>query len=333
MAINETLKFSWGHIIAFVAIIIISYVSFMGLSYLTDGNFLLAGIGVIVVDMLLIVFFIGAQILKGTDEKFKRRIIFERILLFSAPFVFCAVMIPYSHFWTVFDRREKIESTFSSSLNSTKEMFGAYKSYAETRIKNYDAKLSKDKKLNTVSRKNKIQALRVQLLSDNFKNLKEQSCQWIDQAAGATVWNVFMLGNIHEIQEALRDWNSKLTSMSNKVLSDEPSGTNAFTSDDPSVAEARKNLSSLNELYTKRKAPTWIAILTGVFLMLMLLFPYVIQQRNTKSIYRLIGSEQDEFKQKERKTKKRIKKEHIEDSFELDSSETQNSGDYDSFSM
>lgn len=88
MAINETLKFSWGHIIAFVALIIISYLSFMGITYLTNGNFLYAGIGVLIIDVLIILFFIIPQILKGTDEKFRRKIIFERILFFSAPIVF-----------------------------------------------------------------------------------------------------------------------------------------------------------------------------------------------------------------------------------------------------
>lgn len=82
MAINETLKFSWGHIIAFVALIIISYLSFMGITYLTNGNFLYAGIGVLIIDVLIILFFIIPQILKGTDEKFRRKIIFERILFF-----------------------------------------------------------------------------------------------------------------------------------------------------------------------------------------------------------------------------------------------------------
>ena len=54
MAINETLKFSWGHIVAFLAIIFISYMSFMGLTYLTDGDFLIAGVGVAIIDILLL---------------------------------------------------------------------------------------------------------------------------------------------------------------------------------------------------------------------------------------------------------------------------------------
>ena len=333
MAINETLKFSWGHIIAFVAIILISYVSFMGISYLTDGNFLLAGLGVVGIDILIVLFFIGSQLMKGTDEKFKRKIVFERILLFAAPFVFCAVMIPYAHFWTVFDRRDNIENTFSSSLKETKGMFDSYKSYSDNRIKEYDSKLARDK-VGQISRENKVKALKLQLVADNYVNLKKASCEWIDRASNATVWNVFMLGNIHKIKDALENWNRSLTTMSQKKMLDEAQGVLPFTSEDASVVQANKDLSSLNSLYSSMQAPTWIAIVSGVILMLMLLFPYVIQSRNTKSTYRLFGTEETNNKHTERKAQKRIKKEHPEDtSFELSAPETSSTGDYDSFSM
>lgn len=291
MAINETLKFSWGHIIAFVAIIFISYVSFMGISYLTDGDFLWAGIGVVLIDVLLVLFFIGAQLLKGTEEKFKKRVILERILVFTSPFIFCVVMIPYAHFWTVFERRGTIENTFSTSLRSTKQMFVSYNEYSDARIKVYDSALSKGR-VSQTSRANKIQALKLQLVSDNFVSLKNEANQWIDRASSATVWNVFMIGNIHLVQNALTAWNSSLTLLSSKIMSDEPKGTKSFTDEDISVVTASTNLDTLTAQYRKMGAPTWIAICTALILLFMLYFPYVIQNRNTKSKKRLIGSEE-----------------------------------------
>lgn len=333
MAINETLKFSWGHIIAFVALIFISYVSFMGISYLTDGNFLWAGLGVVCIDILIVIFFIGAQLMKGTDEKFKRKIVFERFLLLAAPLVFYAVMIPYAHFWTVFERRNDIEDTFSSSLKETKGMFASYKTYADNRIKEYDAKLAKDN-VGRNSRENRVKALKLQLVSDNYVNLKNASYEWIDRASNATVWNVFMLGNIHKIKDALEVWNLSLTTMSKKKMADEAQGILPFTPEDASVVQANKNLSNLNNLYSSRQAPTWIAIVSGIILMLMLLFPYVFQRRNTKSTYRLWGTEETNNRHKDRKTTRRIKKEHPEESsFESSPSKTSGTGDYDSFNM
>lgn len=52
---NETLKFSWGHIIAFVALIFISYVTYMGDFYSNGGDFSAAAIKVFIIDTILLI--------------------------------------------------------------------------------------------------------------------------------------------------------------------------------------------------------------------------------------------------------------------------------------
>jgi high-affinity Fe2+/Pb2+ permease len=66
----------------------------MGITYLTDGNFLRAGVGALVIALVLFLFFIGAQYMKGTDRKFARSIKWERFLLGVSPAIFIVVMIP-----------------------------------------------------------------------------------------------------------------------------------------------------------------------------------------------------------------------------------------------
>lgn len=303
MAINETLKFSWGHIIAFIALIFISYVSFMGITYLTDGNFLYSGLGVLVIDLVLIAFFILPQILKGTERKFDSKIVFERILIFAAPLFYIGAMIPYSHFWTVFKNREQVETTFSESVSAAKEMFAAYELYAGNRIKEYDKKLARAK-VKTLQRTNKVEALRLQILGENYDALKTAAVEWIDNAADATVWNVFMLGNIRQIEGAIENWNSELNVFSIKSLSDEPDDIKAFSVSDPSVVVAKDKLSSLRSVYMTMETPTVVAILTVLCLYLLLMFPYVIQRRNCKSTYRLIGSERGGSNTKRKRRKK-----------------------------
>ncbi len=308
MAINETLKFSWGHIIAFIALIFISYVSFMGITYLTDGNFLYSGLGVLVIDLVLIAFFILPQILKGTERKFDSKIVFERILIFAAPLFYIGAMIPYSHFWTVFKNREQVETTFSESVNAVKEMFAAYELYAENRIKEYDERLTRTKS-KTVQKTNKVEALRLQILDENYDALKTAAIEWIDNASDATVWNVFMLGNIRQIESAIENWNSELNGFSIKSLSDEPDDIKAFSASDPSVAAAKDKLSTLRSVYMTMEAPTLVSILTCLCLYLLLMCPYVIQRRNSKSTYRLIGSERGGSD-----TKRKKKKSELDDS-------------------
>lgn len=334
MAINETLKFSWGHIIAFVVLIFISYVSFMGITYLTDGDFLYAGVGVLIINLLLIIFFILPQILKGTDEKFSRKIVFERILFFCAPVVFVVAMMPYAHFWNVFEKRSQIETTFSESIKTSKGMFESYETYADARIKNYDKKLAREK-LQPVARDNKVEALKLQLVDKNYTSLKNSAFEWIDNASGATVWNVFMIGNVKKNENALDVWNSSLTVFSNKKMADEDSEVVAFSSTDKSVNVAKDNLSSLRGVYTLKSGPTVIALLIGLLLYFLLLFPYIIQSRNTKSTYRLIDSEDSSYTPRKQK---KVRKKNVERQDYMtinvnDEDASSNSDDYDSFTM
>lgn len=335
MAINETLKFSWGHIVAFIAMVFISYVSFMGITYLTDGDFLSAGLGVLIINVVLMMFFIIPQILKGTDEKFSRKIIFERILIFFAPIAFTAAMVSYSHFWTVFENRAKIESTFSESIKTTKGMFDAYEIYANTRIKEYDKKLAKNKKMGTIRRSNEVEALKLQLIAENYDVLKESAFEWIDNASGATVWNVFMIGNVKKIEDAINHWNNLLNNFSSKIMLDELDDVEPFSSSDPSVKIAKENLNKLSSVYTTMSAPTMLSVGIGLLLYILLLFPYIIQRRNTKSTFRLIGSKEDSYTPRLKKARKNKMKDQSENymTFSMNNDDSSNDGDYSSFTM
>lgn len=70
---DEQLKFSWGHIIAFLALIFISYITFVGVVYRTDGDFTKAAVTMVVVDIVLVVVFIGSQMAKATAHKISKK--------------------------------------------------------------------------------------------------------------------------------------------------------------------------------------------------------------------------------------------------------------------
>lgn len=167
MDINEKLKFSWGHIIALVAMIVITYFSFLGLTYLTDGNFVFAGIAVGILDALIAFVFFGAQVLKGTDKKFHKKIVWERVLVVIAPIVLAVCMFPACHFWTVFGHRTQIEDQFHSTVSSFKEMFNDYETYAQDRCAKY-ARFVNVSRGTRVNKQNRILALSLQLKDANY---------------------------------------------------------------------------------------------------------------------------------------------------------------------
>ena len=323
---NERLQFSWGHIIAFIALIALSYFSFMGFTYLTNGNFAFALIGMGLTDIVFIIFFIGAQQMKASGYHMRKKIIWERIFIFGSPLVFIAGMIAISHFWTVHSRNDEIVSTFTQSINSSRQLFTDYEDYAERRIKSYEQNLNRiianratdpksfakagfeDSKA-TVQRDNMVETLRLQLLSQNYDTLRNTANRWIDNAShGVSTWNVFLLGNTREIKEALANWEKQLGSFSKKRLSNEEMAGKVadFHSDGAIVAIA--GIDGLTSAFTAQKFPTIPAIIFGIVTYLMLLFPYFLQDRHTKNVYRLGGNESSENKKNAGKSKIKMSK-------------------------
>ena len=307
---NETLKFSWGHIIAFIALIIISYVTYMGDFYANGGNFKESAIKVFCLDIGLILTFIVAQIYKGTDEKFDRSIIIERILICLSPIAFICAMIPFNHFWSVFSERDKIEPKFTSAIEKSRQMFDNYDIYAKERITNYSDALQiiinnkgKDREAylhagfsdsnDELVKYNYVTTLRLQLLSQNTDSLKNLALQWINDAnQGASVWNAFLVGNIDMIADAIEGWNQKLYEYSVPVLSNENTD-NTVSPFDPnrdSFRAANAELKGLRGLFVNGNGVSVYTIITGIILFLMLLFPYFLQKRNTRAtgLYSLI---------------------------------------------
>ena len=299
---NETLKFSWGHIIAFVALIFISYVTYMGDFYSNGGDFSVAAIRVFIIDIALLTTFIGSQILKGTDGKFNRSIIIERVLICLCPVVFIWSMIPYNHYWNVYSERNHIEEMFSTSIEKSKTMFTDYNSYANNRINNYSLHLTTiidNKSTNpleyrnagfsgnsdALQKENYIHTLQLQLLSQNTDSLQTLALKWIESAnQGASVWNAFLIGNIDKISDAIKSWNSTLVQVSEFKMNNEPDNIQLFNSEQNSYDQAIEGLQGLKDTYKSTQGIALNTIWSGILLFLMLLFPYLLQKRNTRAI-------------------------------------------------
>lgn len=321
---NEKLKFSWGHIIAFLAIIFVSYITFVGITYKTNGDFVMASIGMIVIDVLLLLFFIGAQMMKGTGRKFSRYIIFERIFIFGSPIIFILTMIPFSHFWNVRSNDKVIVKQFTDAISLSKQLFTDYEKYSDERTTNYEKMLSRvisnrfirnsefincgfiDGKEGT-QKKNMLKTLQLQLRSENYDSLKNVALNWIESSSnGASTWNVFLLGNTKEIKSAIGDWQRQLVEFSVKKASNEEfrgyNEVKTFDEVSNSILNAQKGLDNLKNQYTNLTGPNITAIIIGILIYLMLLLPYFIQDRHTKNIYRLLGTERAWLKGKIKKS-------------------------------
>ena len=109
---NVLLKFSWGHILALLAVIATAYGSFVGLTYRLGGNYFAAGAGTFAVALVMILGSLSLQRLKGTGSDFSWSIRWERTLFFLSPFVLALLMVPFMHAWTVHSREDEIKDRF-----------------------------------------------------------------------------------------------------------------------------------------------------------------------------------------------------------------------------
>ncbi len=303
-SLNNRLRFSWSHIIAFIAMIAVSYFTFMGAVYHTGGNFIAAAVGLAVVDFMLILVFIGAQQLKASGTKMRRKILWERLLIFSSPIIFAAATVFCQYFWDIRTRQHDILSEFNSALNDAGEMFNEYDSYADDRIEQYESRLDSIQSMHSndpyvygklgftageeqYQRENMLLTLRTQLFGKRYKTLRDAAYGWIrDARRGASVWNVFIVGNIDVIRHTIRIWDEQLNEfsadrMSNECIISEFRSESAQSAIDR-ISRVEKSLSCSSI----RPSPAGIAICLVLYIMLLL--PYMIQRRDGKSVYSLI---------------------------------------------
>lgn len=316
---NEKLSFTWGHIIAFLALIALGYFTYVGTTYYTGGNFIVAGIFTALILIATIALFFSLQKLKFTNRKMGKRIKIERVLLFASPVLFLVLMLPTEHFFTVHDRNDAVVSNFTNAISGSKGLFSDYEQYAEKRILDYETHLteiadSHDSLYDVVGFErgqeralieNGVATLRRQLLAD-FDTLQTSAEEWIDKANnGASIWNVFLMGNTQEIMSAIYGWQSQLEGFAKHRMSDEeklPSWEGPISESEsnyisdfysPEAGIAIDEIANLRSSFTETGWPGFKFLLTFILLYGALLLPWVLQDRHTKNPYRIFGTEKD----------------------------------------
>lgn len=300
---NERLKFSWFNILTFLAIIALGYTSFVGLTYMTNGNFTTAGIGTGIIVVIVAFYFIFLQNIKATAYYVQRRIKIEGVLLILSPVVFAVLAIPSTHFWTVNSHDKEITQSFLESINGSKQLFTDFENYSENRITNMRNAVGSEiasgnrevitaLEINpdraTMQLDNMQHILRLQLLSGNFDKIRGEAVKWIDESNnGASTWNVFLLGNTREIKASIKKWEEDLNTMaSHRMKAEETLNLDTeFTS--RGASDAIKGIDTLTDAFTVREFPGVKAWIYCLVVYLMLLLPYIFQSRNARNPYRL----------------------------------------------
>ena len=307
---NHTLKFSGAHVIAFLILLFIGYISLLGVTFET-GHGLISGILTsAMLVALLALLFLGLQRLKATDKKFRTKIRRERLLLALSPILYYALMCYFIDFWKFHTHADEISQSYSSALQYTGTLFTDYENYAQKRIQNYEHllhRIVKNRYLrpgeyracgfkgqnDAVQIQNKVDILHTQLLSDNYKRLKQSAEKWRSYIATSSIWNVAMSTNAITLKQQLEEWEKALNEFTVKTSSDETFGNyntvTPFTlhsTDIDNIINMIKNIKDGTD--TGQETSPYGHSFTLIFYFLLLL-PYFLQPRHTKSVYRLLS--------------------------------------------
>lgn len=297
---NEKLRFSWFNIMTFVALVAIGYTTFVGLTYMTGGNFLIGGIGTVVILLVLLGYFMFMQTLKSATFYLRRKLRWEAIMLFLSPVVFAILIIPSTHFFTVTARNENIVKSFRQSISGAYNLLADYNEYATDRIKNlhealvnngsgYDPRLKLTPDMEKIQIENIEKVLRNQIYSSDYQQLNDKAMSWISKAdQGASTYNVFLLGNTRQIRETIGEWQKNLRDISgHRMKAEDALGLESeFNSE--GAENAIKGIEAIENSFTKRKFPNGSAIVFCLVTYMFLLLPYIFQSRNARNPYKLI---------------------------------------------
>lgn len=286
---NETLKFSWGHIVAFLAMIMISYVTFTGAAYLYDTNLLVSALWAIASFLVMFVVFVGTQQMKAVEKNFTRSIVLERIgvVLSVVVLVLLVTISPFKHFWTVYSNKSEIMEEFAMSIDSSKSIFENYDAYVEERIEKTLQSKSPEKNAQAELMRLQLQpSFATQTESFDYQTKKLEIEQWIDKARQSSVWNVFVIGNLTKIQSGVEMWKTTLESWSSKKFYDGDMEPYKATYDITS------NFNILKQKFTNSVAFQWRAILWALVGYFCMALPWLLQRRPVKNPNSLFGKKE-----------------------------------------
>lgn len=293
---HEKLKFSFGHIIAFVVLIFWGYVTFVGVTYYTGGNYMFGGIIAAIISVLLLLLLFRLQLLKSVNQQFEKYIKHERATLVVFTLVCCIAFVPYSHFWTVESHGDEIKDSFEQSLKVSRKLFSEYDVYSTERIAFVEGKtdsldLYSDDDV-FIRHHAMLRGLRLQLQPEKYVNLERASLEWVEQSEKTiSIWNVFLMGNVDVISNSLQTWHGIMNGLSEYVTDEELKYTGSVQHYDRMnlVNESSAALNSVIPLYTTPEFPKPMAWITGLIAIFLLYLPWIIQRRSPKSLVTLLG--------------------------------------------
>lgn len=290
----EKAKFSFAWVIAVLALIAFSYISFMGLVYWQLFSVSLCALFTLVFDALILLCIV--VMCKAKRSRWLRIGLIGQIMFgFVALALLLTASIMFAHFTRIISRQSEIQATYAAAIDNAQSLDESYSQYVDERCLQYTDYL---RSLNQTS--SDYKALFSNSLSLGFskedviskctsnlkklltgslenENLLSKRDQWLKNGT-ASVWNLSLPANIRDFSSSVNQWIDNYTGLSSKCYTGE---TNVAPFENSSFNESMKTLDSI---CTSIDRPSLLAIILAIVCFVMILLPWIITPKNMASV-------------------------------------------------
>jgi len=282
-------KFSLADVLSVLAAMTFGFVCFLSINFLTLGDTTSAAIIAFIIAFILGGLALGAKLLKRTRKNFKTSLFFELFFLLCFSAVAFILVLPFAHFFSVYDKKEEIQEKLLNNFTVSDNIYTKYEDYANNRIELYESLLKavvqgelinpdEFKKydfepgidINTQV-ENKMFTLKAKLYPPNYMELKNNFISWLSESKGKIeIWSPIAIINVlNTVKSEINSKNDQLQELSKFRAKEELCNDFSF----PFFLE------DVSKTFSTLGSSTPLSILFAVVLYILILFSYFITSR------------------------------------------------------
>lgn len=276
-------RFNWAMVLALLAVLIFSYIAFLGMLYHETTSSkapVWIAIGILVIVSLCC---FGMCYGKAVRNKFFGKGV--QIALGAVIFVVLGFgAIPFTNFLDVLGKSKEIHENVVEVFDFASNLDNRYVEYANSRIKDYENIPSPEEEISgdsflTTRPKNeydyeilvKSQALRRIILPESRQSIVEGRQQWLDNSKEMSLWNVATPDNLRKLRSVVYSWIDEYRTLSSNGFEDE-----LF---EPFIEkEFSTSIDTCTAQFTHYHFPSIIAILITFIVFGIILLPYFLTE-------------------------------------------------------
>ncbi|MBO5271369.1 MAG: hypothetical protein J6B30_00910 [Muribaculaceae bacterium] len=294
----QSSKFNFATVLSIIVLLVFSYITFLGLVYWQNGDFIVAGVltGILFVLGVFSVYFLTAS----AESRWGGIRLWGQIGFGSVTFILLMVAsFPFTNFLRVSSDSEILGEKITDVYDATVEMDSAYSVYVTNRVDSFRIALNNivstksdkqstcitgahgatvDEKINSVT-----SSLKNRLLPEEFKTSVKARQKWLKESSVINPWNPQTPSNLATIGDKVAQWKKDYNEVSKVAYSGEAAGVDKGFEYDKIKDD---KLNNLNEEYSGFGTPNAVSIICALVCFGFIMLPFFAKKKDRAGVKR-----------------------------------------------